>query len=127
MPEIKKSSAVVMRIQVQGNPLLARSMHWRGIALTTFDGRRWYTEGHEPVAIGQDFDGWINVPRVAAADDRRTHPDHPHDRGMQIRGPRFDRHGQRGAAGRKRREIAADAEQSTARGNQHRAHIVTLT
>src|SRR5579864_2632944 len=72
--EIKKSSAVVMRIKVEGNPVLARSMHWRGIALTTFDGRRWYTEGHEPVAIGQDFDGWINVPRAAAADPRYSLP-----------------------------------------------------
>jgi len=60
--EIKKSSAVVMRVTVQGNPLLARSMHWRGIALTTFDGRRWYTEGHQPVALSEGYDGWIQVP-----------------------------------------------------------------
>jgi hypothetical protein len=68
--EIKKSSAVVMRIQVQGNPFLARSMHWRGIALTTFDGRRWYTEGHEPVALTEGFDGWIAVPPTLTADRR---------------------------------------------------------
>jgi hypothetical protein len=72
--EIKKSSAVVMRIEVRGNPLLARSMHWRGIALTTFDGRRWYTEGHEPTAISQGFDGWIDVPPTASADRRYSLP-----------------------------------------------------
>jgi hypothetical protein len=32
-----------------------------------------------------------------------------------------------GALGRPCRQIAADAEQSSARGNQHRADIVTLT
>jgi protein-glutamine gamma-glutamyltransferase len=69
--EIKKSSAVVMRITVQGNPLLARGMHWRGIALTTFDGRRWYTEGHEPVALTESYDGWINVPPTLALDRGR--------------------------------------------------------
>lgn len=70
--EIKKSSAVVMRITVQGNPLLARSMHWRGIALTTFDGRRWYTEGHQPVALTEGYDGWIDVPAALTSDGRRT-------------------------------------------------------
>ena len=34
--EIKRSSSVVMRIEVQGDPKAAQSMHWRGIALTTF-------------------------------------------------------------------------------------------
>jgi transglutaminase-like putative cysteine protease len=72
--EIKKSSAVVMRIKVQGNPLLARSMHWRGIALTTFDGRRWYTEGHEPVPLSEGFDGWIAVPHTATSDRHRSLP-----------------------------------------------------
>jgi transglutaminase-like putative cysteine protease len=72
--EIKKSSAVVMRIKVQGNPLVARSMHWRGIALTTFDGRRWYTEGHEPVALSEGFDGWITVPPATTSERRRSLP-----------------------------------------------------
>jgi protein-glutamine gamma-glutamyltransferase len=72
--EIKKSSAVVMRIKVQGDPQPARSMHWRGIALTTFDGRRWYTEGHEPVALTEGFDGWIAVPPTSTSDRRRSLP-----------------------------------------------------
>src|SRR3954451_3489317 len=45
---------------------------------------------------------------------------------MQVRGPRFDGHRQRVAARGQCCEIAADAEQSAARRNQHRAHIVTL-
>ena len=72
--EIKKSSAVVMRIKVEGNPVLARNMHWRGIALTTFDGRRWYTEGHEPLALTEAYDGWIAVPPSSDADHRYSLP-----------------------------------------------------
>lgn len=72
--EIKKSSAVVMRIKVDGNPLLARSMHWRGIALTSFDGRRWYTEGHQPTALTEGYDGWIEVPPTLSADHRYALP-----------------------------------------------------
>jgi protein-glutamine gamma-glutamyltransferase len=72
--EIKKSSAVVMRITVQDNPLLAKNMHWRGIALTTFDGRRWYTEGHEPVALTEGADSWIAVPSGSTADRRYALP-----------------------------------------------------
>src|SRR6266852_9208901 len=59
-------------------------------------------------------------------DDRRPHADHPHDCGMKIRRPGLDRCGQRGAARRERGEIAADAEQSSARRDQHRPHIVAL-
>src|SRR5260370_16649876 len=45
---------------------------------------------------------------------------------MQFRRPRFYR-GRRCSATRgERREITADAEQSSARGNQHRPHIVAL-
>ena len=72
--EIKKSSAVVMRIKVEGNPVLARNMHWRGIALTTFDGRRWHTEGHEPLALTEGYDGWITVPPSSNADRRYALP-----------------------------------------------------
>ena len=72
--EIKRSSQVVMRIKVSGNPLIARSMHWRGIALTTFDGRRWYTESHDPAALGEGFDGWIAVPPEIPVERRYSLP-----------------------------------------------------
>jgi protein-glutamine gamma-glutamyltransferase len=57
--EIKKSSAVVMRVQT-GAPVNYPMLRWRGIALTTFDGRRWYTteskrRTREPV------NGWISL------------------------------------------------------------------
>jgi protein-glutamine gamma-glutamyltransferase len=49
--EIKKSSAVVMRVHIDGEPARAADMHWRGIVLTTFDGRRWYKPPSEHVAV----------------------------------------------------------------------------
>jgi len=57
--EIKKNGAVVMRVRFQGDPARLRNVRWRGIALTTFDGKRWFTEEHEPVAIVPDADGWF--------------------------------------------------------------------
>ena len=44
---IKKSSAVVMRVRVQGGPGQMANVKWRGIALTTFDGKRWFSKADE--------------------------------------------------------------------------------
>jgi protein-glutamine gamma-glutamyltransferase len=41
--EIQQSSAVVMRIRIQGDPSRAQETHWRGGVLTNFDGKRWFT------------------------------------------------------------------------------------
>ena len=58
---IKKSSMVVMRISVDGGQIPARGAHWRGIALTDFDGKRWYNQPHEPTTITPDSDGWYHL------------------------------------------------------------------
>jgi len=49
--EIKKNSAVVMRIRVEGDPARAADIHWRGIVLTNFDGHNWSTPAQRPIAI----------------------------------------------------------------------------
>jgi protein-glutamine gamma-glutamyltransferase len=69
--EIKKSSTVVMRVTVDGGLDAARGVHWRGVALTRFDGKRWYNEPHEPTTITGSEGGWyqINPPN---ADPRRA-------------------------------------------------------
>ncbi len=72
--EIKKSSAVVMRIKVQGDPLLAQDVHWRGVALTSFDGHRWYTEAHESMAMSQGADGWVSLNAPTPDDNRYAVP-----------------------------------------------------
>src|SRR3984893_3478797 len=60
--EIKKSSAVVMRINVEGGLDAARDIHWRGIALTVFDGRRWYNGPHDPTTITPSSEGgWFHL------------------------------------------------------------------
>src|ERR1035438_709721 len=38
--EIKKNSAVVMRVTVDGGMAAAHGVRWRGVALTKFDGKR---------------------------------------------------------------------------------------
>ncbi len=55
--EIKKSSAVVMRIHIEGDPALAEGIHWRGIILTNFDGHRWYTPPREQIIVSPDSAG----------------------------------------------------------------------
>src|SRR5580698_9373188 len=55
--QIKQSSAVVMRIHVDGDPAKNEDVHWRGIVLTNFDGKRWFTPPHEYVAVFADLAG----------------------------------------------------------------------
>lgn len=56
--EIKKDSAVVMRVQT-GKPLGYNLLRWRGIALTTFDGKRWSSSERTPQTLSPGADGWI--------------------------------------------------------------------
>ncbi len=60
--EIKKNTAVVMRVRVDGDPARAVDMHWRGIVLTNFDGHNWTTPAQgqtvlEPNATGEYYFG----------------------------------------------------------------------
>ena len=58
--EIKKNSAVVMRVQT-GKPIGYDRLRWRGIALTTFDGRRWTSAEHDVQKLQPGEDGWIHI------------------------------------------------------------------
>jgi transglutaminase-like putative cysteine protease len=55
--KIQQSSAVVMRIHVDGDPGRAEDVHWRGIVLTNFDGKRWFTPAHDEIIISPDSGG----------------------------------------------------------------------
>jgi len=55
--KIKQSSAVVMRIHVEGDPGRAADVHWRGIVFTDFDGKRWFTPMHDHVVLSPNPDG----------------------------------------------------------------------
>ncbi|HEX4546184.1 MAG TPA: DUF3488 and transglutaminase-like domain-containing protein [Candidatus Acidoferrum sp.] len=56
--EIKKNSTVVMRVQT-GKPIGYDRLRWRGIALTTFDGKRWSSSAHIPKRLEPSPDGRI--------------------------------------------------------------------
>lgn len=66
--EIKKSSAVVMRVQT-GKPIGYELLRWRGIALTNFDGKRWSSVPGNPQRLYQGGDGWISTPGAAERTD----------------------------------------------------------
>src|SRR5271156_6675088 len=55
--QIKQSSAVVMRLNRDGEPAQNDGVHWRGIVLTNFDGKRWFTPQHDPIIVSPDSEG----------------------------------------------------------------------
>ena len=70
--EIKKNSSVVMRVRT-GKPVEYASLRWRGIAMATFDGKRWYTPDRESVPISAGINGWISLTdRPPAPDPKAT-------------------------------------------------------
>jgi protein-glutamine gamma-glutamyltransferase len=58
--EIKKNPTVVMRVKT-GKPVPYPQLRWRGIALSTFDGKRWSTPNHRSAALTPNSSGWIYV------------------------------------------------------------------
>ena len=62
--EIKKSSAVVMRVETE-KPIGYEWLRWRGIALTTFDGKRWSSDVARQQRLQPGGDGWIHAPETA--------------------------------------------------------------
>ena len=59
---ILQSKALMMRVQVHGEPALAQDIHWRGAVLTNFDGRRWSTPASHSVVISPDSSGAFRFP-----------------------------------------------------------------
>ncbi|MBI4462828.1 MAG: DUF3488 domain-containing protein, partial [Acidobacteria bacterium] len=63
--EIKRNRAVIMRVQVQGSdPQAAAGIKWRGIALTGFDGKRWYNPPEPSILLhpGRDLRFYAPLP-----------------------------------------------------------------
>ncbi len=66
--KILRSNAVVMRIVVDGDPRRFAGVKWRGMALTSFDGKKWYNDNTEltvlsPVSISAEHDNsFLLVP-----------------------------------------------------------------
>jgi len=53
--DIKRSSAVVMRVRFEDIPPRVKELRWRGVALTMFDGRRWYNLGASTVVLSGNY------------------------------------------------------------------------
>lgn len=59
---IKKNTAVVMRIRSDASVAQMGGVRWRGIALTTFDGRRWTSEARERTVLYPEIaTGWFGL------------------------------------------------------------------
>jgi transglutaminase-like putative cysteine protease len=67
--EIKKNTEVVMRVRT-GAPVTYPMLRWRGIALTTFDGHRWYSSGTSRIVEQPGGDGWIRLATRAELQGR---------------------------------------------------------
>ena len=63
--EIKKDSTVVMRVRT-GKAVDHPLLRWRGIALSTFDGRRWFSREKPHTLHTSGLDGWINLAGPSA-------------------------------------------------------------
>ncbi|HEV2488418.1 MAG TPA: DUF3488 and transglutaminase-like domain-containing protein [Candidatus Acidoferrales bacterium] len=61
---IMQSSALMMRVQVQGDPARAQEIHWRGVILTDFDGKRWFTPAPHSFVITPDPSGTYQFPHA---------------------------------------------------------------
>jgi hypothetical protein len=59
--QIQQSNAVVMHIQIDGDPQGRYDLYWRGIALGEFDGSSW-SSPRERYQLGRRIDGSFAVP-----------------------------------------------------------------
>lgn len=68
--EIKKNSTIVMRVQT-GAPVSYPLLRWRGIALTNFDGHRWFSTETKVRTREPASNGWITL---ASRKELEGHP-----------------------------------------------------
>src|ERR1039458_2095173 len=59
--QIQQSNAVVMHIQIDGDPRGRYALHWRGVALANFDGKNW-SNLREQYVVPREADGGFDIP-----------------------------------------------------------------
>jgi hypothetical protein len=72
--KIKRSGLVVMRVTVEGNPRQFVGVKWRGLALTSFDGRHWYNDNTEQRSLGAASSQRFLLPEPFGWENRPYHP-----------------------------------------------------
>ncbi len=59
--QIQQSNAIVMHIQISGDKRGQYALHWRGVALSNFDGKNW-SNPREQYMLEREADGAFSVP-----------------------------------------------------------------
>jgi protein-glutamine gamma-glutamyltransferase len=63
--QIQQSNAVVMHIQIDGDPHGRYALHWRGVALTNFNGREWSSAPEQSRLLQDGYGGFPVAPQAA--------------------------------------------------------------
>jgi transglutaminase-like putative cysteine protease len=72
--KILRSNLVVMRVMVEGGPRQFQGVKWRGVGLTSFDGKHWYNDNTEQLPLPPaSFQRYV-LPRWDGWQHRRPRP-----------------------------------------------------
>jgi transglutaminase-like putative cysteine protease len=71
--QIQQSDAVVMHIQIDGDSSGQNALHWRGVALSNFDGKNW-SSPRQRYTLPQEADGSFSIPVVVQGLTRVSDP-----------------------------------------------------
>ncbi|MBZ5543391.1 MAG: transglutaminaseTgpA domain-containing protein [Acidobacteriia bacterium] len=72
--KILRSNLVVMRVIVEGDPRVFQGVKWRGVGLTSFDGKNWYNDNTEQRVVSPaSFQRYV-IPYPAGWHNRRSRP-----------------------------------------------------
>ncbi len=72
--QILQSPMVVMRVMPEGSPRAFAGVKWRGVTLNSFNGKKWFNDNAEPMAIPEESYQRFLVPRPAGWEHRPYHP-----------------------------------------------------
>src|SRR5208283_3066900 len=64
--KILRSPMVVMRVTVEGDPRQFQGVKWRGVGLTSFDGKHWFNDNTEQIAITPASEQRFVLPQLEA-------------------------------------------------------------
>ena len=72
--KILRSNLVVMRVMVEGGPQAYQGVKWRGVGLTSFDGKNWYNDNTEQTPFSPvSFQRFV-LPQASGWQNRRSRP-----------------------------------------------------
>ena len=72
--KILRSNLVVMRVMVEGEPRAYQGAKWRGVGLTSFDGKNWYNDNTEQKPLSPASFQRFVIPPAAGWQNRRSRP-----------------------------------------------------